>query len=396
MKRILFVDDEPAILTGLRNALRVERKRWSMFFANGGKEALAVLAENPVDVVVSDMRMPEMDGLTLLTQVRDLYPNAIRIVLTGYADLVAITRVSTVAHQHLLKPCGGADLRAVLERACALQDTLGSESLQKTIGGLGTLPSAPLAYQALTEALADPDVEVARLASIVQRDVGMSSRVLQFVNSAYLGLTQKTTSIEAAIISLGLNALRHLALTFEVFSAFRGNQTSGISFAAFEKHALLTARIARKLAVDPIQAEAAFAAGLLHDAGKLVLLTRIPELFAQALEISRRSKKPLHEAEREVIGATHAEVGAYLLGAWGLPYSIVEPVAFHHTLSRITSQKDDVANVFFANALAHEVAPDGTYEAPSPESEEGKLLRSHTSLAEWRALAAREAAALSS
>lgn len=352
MTRILFVDDEVAILEGLRNVLRAERKRWSMTFAEGGAAALEVLSKEPFDAIVTDMRMPGMDGLALLREVRQHHPQMARIVLSGYSDLGQAAEASVVAHQLIMKPCEADALRAALERALRVKDLLANETLRRVAGSLSTLPAAPRMYQELTAALEDPDSDVKKIAAIVERDVGMSSRVLKFANSAYFAFAKRVSSIESAIVCLGTTAVRHLALTFEVFNAW--GPARGPAFDELERHSLLVARIARKLAANRAQADVAFAAGLLHDAGRLVLMSRAGEQFGAAIEEARRRCVPLHIVEAEVLGATHAEVGAYLLGLWDLPHDVVEPVAFHHSRPPRREPTDTAAVVSLANALAHE------------------------------------------
>jgi HD-like signal output (HDOD) protein/CheY-like chemotaxis protein len=380
MKQILLVDDEPDVLAGLRNALRRERSRWAMRFALGGEAALQELEARPADVVVTDMRMPGVDGLALLAAVRQRHPRAARIVLSGQADLGAVVRASSVAHQYLLKPCEPAVLTAVVERALDIQALLGDDRLREVVGGLGTLPSAPATYGALTAALGDPEVDVRELAAIVKRDVGLASRVLRLVNSAYCGFAQRISSIDAAIVCLGLNTLRHLALTVEVFRAY----DAGAAFEAEEAHALLTARIARRLAPGPA-ADVAFAAGLLHDCGKLVLMSRAPELYARVADEAQRRGAAPWTVEKELVGADHAEIGAYLLGLWDLPHAIIEPVAYHHALDRMGGA-DLPRVVAVADGLACEVAG-----SPPPAAWEG--LGSDADVQSWRELARAEAAA---
>jgi HD-like signal output (HDOD) protein len=360
LPRLLFVDDEPAILSGLKNVFHANRKRWHMRFACGGAEALEQLAAEPADVVITDMRMPDMDGLELLRRVQRIQPLAARIVLSGYADLLVVSQASAVAHQYLLKPCDPEVLSGAIERAIELQSLLSSEALRRTVGSLGSLPAGPTIYHRLSAALADPDVEVRSLAKIIEADVAMSGRVLHFVNSAYYGLVRKVSSIENAIVYLGIGTLRNLALTLEVFAALHGPGPNAAAFEEQERHALLTARIARRIAADPTSAETAFAAGLLHDCGKLVLMHRLPRPFADAQARAARDGRHPHELEREVLGADHAEVGAYILGLWGLPHGIVEAVAFHHSESRLTrGTLDVVVAVGAANLLAHAAARSG-------------------------------------
>src|ERR1700690_3600413 len=120
MRRVLFVDDEPQILEGLRHRLHRQRKQWEMLFAESGKAALKILAHEPVDVIITDMRMPQMDGATLLTKVKELYPRVVRIVLSGHAELETALRAVPVAHQFLNKPSEPGVIEGVVERACNL------------------------------------------------------------------------------------------------------------------------------------------------------------------------------------------------------------------------------------------------------------------------------------
>lgn len=389
LKEILFVDDEPDILAGLRNALRRHRTRWNMRFALGGEAALRELEVAPCDVIVTDMRMPGLDGLTLLGQVRKSHPQAARLVLSGHAELDAVVRASSVAHQYLLKPCDAETLCAAIERALAIQALFANDELRRVVGGLGTLPAAPAMYTALTAALANPDVDIRDLAAIVTQDIGLAARMLHLVNSAYCGLAQRISNIETAITILGLNTVRHLALTVEVFRSFGG--PSGAEFDALERHASLTARIARKLAPDRRTADVAFTAGLLHDAGKLVLMRRAAGAYAAAIELAARSGTSVFEAEKASLGATHAEIGAYLLGLWDLPHAIVEPVACHHTLEHIGPGGFDlIAAVALADLLANEVAGD----APQERKGDAELLAKLSALGDvprWREMALKEA-----
>lgn len=122
MRRILFVDDEPAVLEGLRNLFRKQRRHWEMVFAPGGMEALGELERTRFDVVVSDMRMPGIDGAELLRRVKDGYPSIARIVLSGHAEPEAVARVLPVADTYVSKPCDAEALRVAIEQGCALHD----------------------------------------------------------------------------------------------------------------------------------------------------------------------------------------------------------------------------------------------------------------------------------
>lgn len=352
MKRILFVDDEQRILDGLQGLLRKQRKQWDMVFALGGQQALTELERGPFDVVVSDMRMPGIDGVALLQTVKERYPATARIILSGHAERDAVVRALPVAHQFLSKPCDAEVLRTVVERACGLQALLQDENVRSVIGRVDRLPSVPRTYWELTQAAGEPDVGLADLARIVEQDAAMAAKVLQLVNSSYFGLAQRQTSVQQAVSYLGVELLKALALTAHVFVAAAVPAVQGFSLDAMQEHSVLVARIAKRLCADKKRASEAFTAALVHDIGKIVLAMSVPERFGEVLRNAGETERPAHVVEKEVLGVTHAEVGAYLLGLWGLPLGIVEAVAYHHQ-PELALPTDTLVAVHVANALSH-------------------------------------------
>ena len=202
MKRILFVDDESKILDGLQRMLHADRKHWDMEFAVGGEAALQACEKASFDVVISDMRMPGMDGATLLGQIRDRYPGTARIILSGYSEITLVARSVHVAHRFLGKPCEASELRSMIERVCTLQDVLCTPEIRAIIGTVGALPSLSTSYNALTQALSRPDTSISQVADILEHDVAMSAKVLQLVNSAFFGLAQTVTSLQLSLIHI--------------------------------------------------------------------------------------------------------------------------------------------------------------------------------------------------
>jgi len=341
-RRILFVDDEPNVLSGLRNLLRKQRHQWDMLFATSGPEALAELAKSPVDVIVSDMRMPGMDGAALLTRVRDLYPQTARIVLSGHAERDAIARVVSVAHQFLSKPADAGAVQAVIERTCQFQSLMHDEGIRRVVGTLDRLPSLPEVYWELVRATENPDTGLSDIARIVERDPAMSVKVLQLVNSAYFGLAQKTDSISRAVTYLGIENLKGLLVAVHVFGADDAPHVDGLSPTALRDESLMTATLARQIVKDPTLADAAFTAGVVHDVGQLVLGRDPEKKYGEVLRHAAERGQPLASVEREEMGVTHGIVGAYLLGVWGLPYLLAETVAFHDTPGAVTEGNLDL------------------------------------------------------
>ena len=395
MKKVLFVDDEPKILGGLERMLRGQRREWEMTFVDSAQAALDALAAAPFDVIVSDMRMPGMDGARLLARVQEQYPRTVRIVLSGHTETEAALRAARVAQQFLSKPCESTVIREVVNRACDLQALLGNAFLRRTLGRIDTLPALPRVYDELITALADPEVSVDCVASIVEQDVGISVKILQLVNSSFFGLRKQIADVRMATTYLGLTMIRDLTLSIEVFRAFEASD--GLPEFSLEReqvHATLTARIARRLLSDKVMSAQAFTAAMLHDIGKLILATKLPETYQPMLAASASGGRALYAIEEESNGISHAEIGAYLLGIWGMPYPIVEAVANHHHPARVEQQRFDVLGaVHVANALAHELT--GSAVDSSQESELDLCYLNSVgeldALPRWREVAAAEA-----
>lgn len=369
MKSILFVDDEPNILEGLRNLLRRHRHKWNMTFAAGGPAALALLNAQNFDVIVSDMQMPGMDGAALLAHVQRQHPRTVRIVLSGHTELQAALQAIPVAHQFLTKPCDAVELENAVERACTLQSLVEDPKIRQAVGGIQQLPTLPRVYHQLMQALAKDRTQTRDIAALLQQDMAICAKLLQIVNSAFFRLARRITNIEEAVRYLGFTTVRNLAMTIEVFQP--QPSLAGFSLERLQHHALRVATLARVLIVNPRYADDAFMAGMLHDIGKLVLTLRLPEKFQQALKLMRERQLPLWQIEQELLGVSHAEVGAYLLGLWGLPYPIIEAVAYHHQPRAVPPYEfDALAAVHVANSLAHEnsPSPDDPFLEPLDES----------------------------
>jgi HD-like signal output (HDOD) protein/CheY-like chemotaxis protein len=355
MKRILFVDDDTNVLDGIRRILHAERKRWDMQFAVGGEAALQACETGSFDVVITDMRMPGMDGATLLGHIRDRFPGTARIVLSGYAEGALATRAIPVAHRFLTKPCGAAELQDAIERVCALQEIMYAPELRRIIGAIGELPSLSRTYASLAQAVADPNASISRVADIIEQDLAMSAKVLQLVNSAFYGLAQNATSLRAAAGYLGMDTIKNLALATETFRVLVPHSSISESVCeTIQKHAYSTAAIVAKLPLDPKIRDGAVVAALLHDVGKLILASRMPTEFCSTLALARERKCESFEAEEEILGTSHAEIGAYLLGLWGIPNHVVEAIAHHHHPTRVPhSGFDGSIAVYVADLLAH-------------------------------------------
>jgi HD-like signal output (HDOD) protein/CheY-like chemotaxis protein len=329
-KRILFVDDEPMILQGIQHSLRGMRAEWEVVLANSGAEALETMAQAPFDVVITDMRMPGMDGAQLLDVVKVKFPRTVRIILSGQSDRETILRSVGPSHQYLSKPCDLDELKQRLRRAFALRDMLNDTHLKEVIGRLKTVPSLPALYVAVTEALRSSDSSITEIGNLIAQDMGMSAKVLQLVNSAFFGLSSRVSSPQQAVLLIGIENLKALVLSVQVFSDLGGHLTRELGF--LWNHSMSTAGFAKAIARVELASsgvrEYAFTAGLLHDVGRLVLASAFGSEYQQVLKRAAEPGVLLASCEGDAFGCTHNGVGAYLLGLWGLTDSIVEAVAW--------------------------------------------------------------------
>ena len=392
MKRILFVDDDKRVLEGLQRMLRQHRKVWDMTFVESGANAISAMSTKPFDVIVSDMRMPGIDGAALLKKVQEEHPGTVRIVLSGHADLEATMRSVCVSHQYLAKPCQADELCSVIERACDLEELLQDSSIQGLLGNIGELPVLPKTYNALLVALSDPEVDIQKVASIVEEDQAITVKILQLVNSSYFGVRREVSSVNDATAYLGIMTIRDLVLSSEVFKQFEGTKAPGFSLEREQAHSMLVSRVAKRMFSDKKQQDAAFLAGMLHDLGKLMTACYLPREYAELADAGAGQSEPFHTVEREAHGIGHAEIGAYLLGLWGMPYPVVEAVAHHHSPGRVREQEgmSVLVGVHVADALVHEL--DGTSEGARPQLDMELLTKLGLSdrLSEWRGIVQEE------
>ncbi len=391
-KNILFVDDEKMVLDGMRRALRPMRKLLSMHFATSGRDALGLMEEKPVDIVITDMRMPGMDGATLLGEVKTLYPETIRIVLTGQADDDATYRAIRVAHQFLTKPCPPDILKMVIKRACMLHELMAHPLLKKAVSSLDHLPSLPSIYVEIQEKINDPEASVEEIGAIIEKDLGMSTKILQLVNSAFFGHYKNIESPSRAVSLLGLNVIKSLLLTLKVFSQCDNPKLSSSFLENLWNHSFETAVFAKNIAEDVTDdkdiSDHAFTSGLLHDVGKLVLAYNLPDKYKKAMKVAVMEKKELRKAEFRVFKASHAEIGGYLLGLWGLPGDVVEALSFHHRPHQYPSNNFSIPSmVACADMISHELNPDEcTGTLPHLEQAELKRIDPTGRMEKWRVM----------
>jgi HD-like signal output (HDOD) protein/ActR/RegA family two-component response regulator len=350
--RVLFVDDEPAVLRAMARLMRGLRNDIESVFVENGTEALAHLAQSPFDVVVADIRMPKMDGAELLSEVQRRFPRVLRIVLSGHADIGAARRAISIAHHFLLKPCDATSVREVIIRAIGLRTLLEDRELLSLVSGMRDVPARPQTYTELSRLLAMPETTSRDIARLISRDGALSVAFLKIVNSTFSPPMQRALTLEAAVSYLGLTRLRAKIFAAAATTTLAARaERHGYDLALNETRALLCAHLAAALVHDRQTSDEAFAAGLLHNVGDLMLLAEGSEVHLHARAHAKQRGIASHAAERELGSVSHAHVGAYLLGQWGLPYSIIEAIARQHQPLATPHTALDVVDAVYVSAL---------------------------------------------
>jgi HD-like signal output (HDOD) protein len=292
----------------------------------------------------------------------------VRIVLSGQHDREMTLQTVQVAHQQLLKPCDVSVLKNTISKALALNNFLCCRKLQRVAARIDSLPSMPAIYHQLMDEMHTAYPSIEKVGQIISHDFGMSTKILQMVNSAFFGLYRKISSPTEAVMLLGMETIKALVLSVKIFSQFNRKLLSFFNVDALWNHSLSTGVqaqfIGQKEQFDKQQTSDAFLAGLLHDVGKLILATNFTETYRIIHTKAKPSPCKLWQVEKAVFGTTHAEIGAYLMGLWGFDNTILEAIAFHHQPSGSRIEKaGPLLAVHVSNALQN---PPPATEAASP------------------------------
>ncbi|WP_245577919.1 response regulator [Maridesulfovibrio bastinii] len=333
-QRILFVDDEQNVLSSLRRMLRGKRNEWDMHFVQSGREALEILASMRFDVLVSDIKMPEMSGDILLEKTCELYPSIIRIALSGQVSLDEVVSGIKSVHQYISKPCSAEDLIERIESTLSMKNVVTDPALQNLLSQIDALPVLPDLYVAIEKELAKDFASIDRISELVTQDIALVAKILKLVNSPFFAFSRKIENINQAITLLGIETFKSLILSTHLFTIHDSSMVPGFSLKSLWEHSFrvstFAALIARSGDNDIEFIGRCRMAGLLHDVGKLVLVSKCSEQYNDVLKLVREDVFSIHEAERQIFGTSHCEVGSYLLGLWGLSKDIIEGIWRHN------------------------------------------------------------------
>ncbi|KGJ89861.1 HDOD domain-containing protein [Colwellia psychrerythraea] len=354
--KVMFVDDEIMILKGLKRAFF--RNKWQMLFADSADKALKILAQEPVDFIISDMRMPGMNGAELLEEVAILHPHIVRIILSGHSDEEAAKKASFVAHQWFNKPCQPEILEQVLNHIYLIRRSLPNPNVQQVVGKIKTLPSPPKVYMSLNASLNDETVDMQKIARIIAEQPALVAKILQLTNTSFFSNGKQVESLTEAITRLGIDLVCCIVIAAETYAKI--DDIPGYSIEEEQNHCLSTARLAASM-VEPSLRRETILVGLLHNIGKFILYEVSPQAMSVYIE-KRIVGADNIELEQQLFDADHTQLAGYLLHLWNFSYKLIENIVLHHQPLKL-SQGDfgSGAAVYIASRLLRKQKVDQTF-----------------------------------
>ena len=356
LNNIIFVDDDKNVLKSLKRVFYPMRKIWNISLFSSSQEALEKIKEGDTDVIFSDLKMQGMSGLELLQKVKGISPSTLRIILSGLTDMESNQQSVQIVHQYLQKPCKLETIKDVIARADSLQYLMENDNLAKIISHVDSLPSLPIIYNEIKEKIDLPDTSAHDIGNIISKDIAMSVKMLQLVNSSFFGLRYKVTNPIDAVLMLGLDTVKSLVLSIKIFKKLSSNIDTKISTALWN-HSINVGTYNKKIAeIEGISKKIQydyFSAGMLLDLGKLFFLAYFPEEYKMVLQISNEKEISQSQAENEIFGSSNFMVGAYMMSIWGLPGSLIFPCAFNQEYEKHFEGKyNAIISLYFANLFA--------------------------------------------
>ena len=358
-KRICFVGFSGHDLELLQSALLRVKGIWACELFTDGAAALLAMGAGNVDVVVAKAGKNSMDSAEFMHQAAALQPRAVRFIVGDLVEQELIINCIGATHQFIAEPCKPQDLISAIQRGLALDSFISSDQIRALAPKLRRMPSLPSAYFEVLKQVESSSATIQSVGEVILRDPALTARLLQMVNSSAFALAQKVTDPMEAMSWLGLETVKSLVLCLQVFAQDDAAKQAGISLDELWEHSAVVAKMAHDITLfqtgDKLLASDAFTAGLLHDVGRIVIASNLPKEYAETVKVAKEQKRPLHVQEAAQFGVHHAQIGAYLMGLWGMPAALVEAVAMHHTPSRTPARDFSLLTaVHVADVFAHE------------------------------------------
>lgn len=331
---------------------------WDVVGVPSCAAALKEAEQSAFNVVVANNDLPETGGVELLNQIRQAHPKAIRFIAAAEALKDKVMPSVVGGDQFLALPLDSTALKLTIERSLAADYGM-SKNVRDLIGRIRTFPTIPSLYLEVVNALQNPNANTADIGALIAKDMSMTTKLVQVLNSAYFGLPRTITDPTEAVGILGFETVKSLIMAVKLLSQYDKVKPVYFSIDNVWRHSTNVARTARVMALlesnSVEQSATAYTAGLMHDLGKVILAANFDDQYNGAHTLARKRQIPLWEVEKDIFGATHGEIGAYLLALWGMSEEVVKVAAMHHEPLRSGDKEfTPLTAVHVANALEYE------------------------------------------
>lgn len=356
---VLFVFD-PIASEQIKDYYRLCLTDYVSFETDSIEKAKSIIDSQSIDLVVSSIELPDGTGTDLHKYIYKNHNSIIRFLCSENSNKDIVYQSAGYIHQFMNMACKPKQFMKIINNAFGLRDVLANNDLHKRISGITNLPSPPEIYNQLVTEIQRDDPSIRNIANLIKKDVSITAKVLHMVNSAYFGLSTHVENPLHAVNLLGIDTIQSMVLSAGVFNLFKDPEIPGYSLDSIYTNSLVVGTSSRHLAnafgLMTKQTEDALMAGMLHDIGKLVMLSYFPEEFKKSIKLSTEESIPLFEAEKQILGVSDAEIGAHLLSLWGLPNSILEAIAHRYTPAKAPSPITNVLTaVHLGYALNHDI-----------------------------------------
>jgi HD-like signal output (HDOD) protein len=331
VKRILFVDDETQILKSITRLFM--DTEYEVLTVESGAEALTFLEAEQVDVIVSDMKMPKMDGYELLSQVKKRFPKIVRIILSGFSNerVVFDALKKNIAKLYILKPWENIVLINTIEKVFQIENVLrNNEKVLKLINNAEELPTIKTSYGRIINVI-ENDQEVYKIVEAIECDNSIAIKILHIVNSSYYSV--KTGSINRAVAYLGLDNIKNIVITSAFIDGLNFSNKENKRLEQLWRHGFIANRIISIIYNEFLYKkipETEMNAGLLSNVGIIFMIHSSHDKYMEMFEEVEKNNGNLIEFENKAFGTNHQEIGGYLIQWWDIPLPIVEVALYHH------------------------------------------------------------------
>ncbi len=355
---ILFVDDDPMLLASTRRRFASLADDWELHFAESGQMALEISDRVMPTAVVTDMRMPDMDGAVLLTEIQRRVPDSIRIILSGQTNGEELAQAHVVAHTILRKPCETETICNLLRQCFSMRQRLANPTIRKLIASNASIPASPTAISEILVLLRAPEMSIDHLTMVIRSDLGLYAYIIKLINSSHYGMRSRIHDIDQAIMLLGVSALRAIFCGLKLANSLSPKIEEHLCADVFDGGMRLAHRVLRLAnhhGKSKLFADDCYIAALFQDFGQLVFAACFGNEYTQLLARAKASGESLSKLEQVAYQCTHAVAGAYLLTLWSFSPQIVECICQHEDTVDAISREPRTVEEFVRHASQNEV-----------------------------------------